>query len=216
MWCDNWLNCPRMAVMWHLSSSISGTGIKWCVELDCTDNLIAEVNVPPGPFVFDLPFFQGIWRCLTEIKSWFLLSFLCLKTVTFINTERKIISGSNLAWSIIFLVWSVQLETTKVRRRCWLDFCRFLYLHSSPDAGSPPNTHTKPGMECMKYFTQVQFWWSPVEECYLPVFHIRTDMQPNPSCTKMKLSPKSNLGFICDCVWDKPLCKSVITRKRHF
>ena len=30
---------------------------------------------------------------------------------------------------------------------------------------------------------------------------------------KLKLSPKSNLGFICECIWVKPLCKSIITTK---
>ena len=30
---------------------------------------------------------------------------------------------------------------------------------------------------------------------------------------KVKLKPKSNLGFICECIWVKPLCKSTITTK---
>ena len=30
---------------------------------------------------------------------------------------------------------------------------------------------------------------------------------------KAKLSPKSNQGFICDWIWVKPLCKSIITTK---
>ena len=30
---------------------------------------------------------------------------------------------------------------------------------------------------------------------------------------KVKLSPKCNLGFIFECIWVKPTCKSIITMK---
>ena len=30
---------------------------------------------------------------------------------------------------------------------------------------------------------------------------------------KVKLSPKCNLGSICECIWVKPSCKSIITKK---
>ena len=30
---------------------------------------------------------------------------------------------------------------------------------------------------------------------------------------KAKLSPKCNLGFFCECIGVKPLCKSIITTK---
>ena len=30
---------------------------------------------------------------------------------------------------------------------------------------------------------------------------------------KVKLLPKSNIGFICECIWVKPSCKSIITMK---
>ena len=30
---------------------------------------------------------------------------------------------------------------------------------------------------------------------------------------KVKLSPKCNLGFFCECIWVKPSCKSIITTK---
>ena len=33
---------------------------------------------------------------------------------------------------------------------------------------------------------------------------------------KVKLSPKSDLGFICECICVKPLCKSMITTKEAF
>ena len=39
-------------------------------------------------------------------------------------------------------------------------------------------------------------------------------VQHNALAFKVKLSPKSNLGCICECIWVKPLCKSIITKKK--
>ena len=33
---------------------------------------------------------------------------------------------------------------------------------------------------------------------------------------KVKLSPKCNLGFVCECIWVKPSGKSIITTKEAF
>ena len=33
---------------------------------------------------------------------------------------------------------------------------------------------------------------------------------------KVKLSPKCNLGFYCECIWVKPSCKSIITKRGTF
>ena len=38
----------------------------------------------------------------------------------------------------------------------------------------------------------------------------------SPKCLKVKLSPKRNLGFFCECIWVKPSCKSMITMKEAF
>ena len=34
------------------------------------------------------------------------------------------------------------------------------------------------------------------------------------SIIKVKLSPRSNQSFICECIWVKPSCKSIITTKK--
>ena len=44
---------------------------------------------------------------------------------------------------------------------------------------------------------------SPVTKLYLS----------NRWAIKVKLAPKCNQGFICECIWVKPLCKCIITTK---
>ena len=59
---------------------------------------------------------------------------------------------------------------------------------------------------CLKSSFSTQYdLWLPIYRLYcISVLHINQSTS---------LSPKSNLGFICECIWVKPSSKSIITTK---
>ena len=52
--------------------------------------------------------------------------------------------------------------------------------------------------------------------CVLSLTTCNIEVIPVCESFKVKLSPKSDLGFICECLWVKHRCKSIITMKEAF
>ena len=94
---------------------------------------------------------------------------------------------------------------------CWRPLAHFAIIHAAICGVTCEKARLviDPLTSAGKLVSTLREWW--MEEIQEAELHQLFDVLVH--ILKVKLSPKSNLGFICECVWVKPSCKSIVTMK---